>query len=47
MFWFDKENKEVLFVDKRKEALTAKDRDKIRTIEINPDVFRNEFKLIK
>lgn len=37
MFWFDKNNPDVLFVDKRKEKLTAKDRDKIRTIEINPD----------
>ena len=38
MFWFDKLNKDVLFVDKRKETLMAKDRDKVRTIEINPDV---------
>ena len=38
MFWFDKQNKDVLFVDKRKEVLTAKDREKIRTIEINPDI---------
>ena len=29
MFWFDKQNKDVLFVDKRKEVLTAKDREKI------------------
>ena len=33
MFWFDKQNKDVLFVDKRKEVLTAKDREKIRTIQ--------------
>lgn len=38
MFWFDKENADVLFVDKRCETLTAKDRDKIRTIEVSPDI---------
>lgn len=38
MFWFDKNNPECLFMDKRRETLTAKDEDKIRTIEINPDV---------
>lgn len=38
MFWFDKNNPDVLFVDKRRETVTAKDRDKIRTIEVNPDV---------
>ncbi|MEG1540257.1 MAG: methyltransferase domain-containing protein [Muribaculaceae bacterium] len=38
MFWFDKNNPNVLFVDIRKETVTAKDRDKIRTIEVNPDV---------
>ena len=38
MFWFDKHNPHVLYVDKRREVLTAKDRDKIRTIEVNPDV---------
>lgn len=38
MFWFDKQNSCVLFVDKRKETLIAKDRDKIRTIEVDPDV---------
>lgn len=38
MFWFDKNNPECLFMDKRRETLTAKDGDKIRTIEINPDV---------
>ncbi len=38
MFWFDKNNPDVLFIDKRSEILTAKDRDKIRTIEIKPDV---------
>lgn len=38
MFWFDKNNENVLFVDKRSETLTAKDKDKIRTIEIKPDI---------
>lgn len=38
MFWFDKHNPLVLFVDKRSEVVTAKDRDKIRTIEIKPDI---------
>lgn len=38
MFWFDKQNSNVLFIDKRSETLTAKDRDKIRTIEVSPDV---------
>ena len=34
MFWFDKYNPLALFVDKRSETLTAKDRDKIRIILI-------------
>lgn len=38
MFWFDKKNPNVLFIDKRSETVTAKDRDKIRTIEVKPDV---------
>lgn len=38
MFWFDKKNPNVLFIDNRSETVTAKDRDKIRTIEVNPDV---------
>lgn len=38
MFWFDKTNPNVLFMDKRKEILTAKDRDKIRVIEVNLDI---------
>lgn len=28
----------ALFVDKRSEIVTAKDRDKIRTIEVKPDI---------
>lgn len=38
MFWFDKNNPDCLFMDKRRETLTAKDKDKIRTIEVNPDL---------
>lgn len=41
MFWFDKQNPDVLFVDKRSESLKAKDRGSktgFRTIDINPDV---------
>ena len=38
MFWFDKHNPNTLFIDKRSETVTAKDRDKIRTIEVKPDV---------
>lgn len=38
MFWFDKENPNVLFMDKRTETFYAKDRDKIRTIEVKPDI---------
>lgn len=35
MFWFDKKNPNVLFMDKRTETLYAKDKDKTRTIEVN------------
>ncbi|WP_336704415.1 class I SAM-dependent methyltransferase [Chryseobacterium indologenes] len=38
MFWFDKNNPDVLFIDKRKETVTAKDRDKIRVINVLPDL---------
>lgn len=38
MFWFDKHNPNTLFIDKRSETITAKDRDKIRTIEVKPDI---------
>lgn len=38
MFWFDKHNPNALFIDKRSETVTAKDRDKIRAIEIKPDI---------
>lgn len=55
MFWFDKENPDVLFMDIRRETVTAKDRDKTRVIEVNPDVVAdftdmpfpdNSFKLV-
>ncbi len=35
MFWFDKENDDVLFMDKREETHTLSDD---RSLEINPDV---------
>lgn len=38
MFWFDKKNPDVLFIDKRSEIVTAKDGDKLRVIEVCPDV---------
>lgn len=41
MFWFDKNNPDVLFMDKRKETLTAKDSSSkkgFRTIEVSPDI---------
>ncbi len=41
MFWFDKQNNDVLFIDKRRETVTAKDSSNkkgIRIIEVNPDI---------
>lgn len=41
MFWFDKKNPNVLFIDKRSETVEAKDRSckgGIRTIEVKPDM---------
>lgn len=38
MFWWDKHNPLVTFVDKRDEAYTFIDRGRERTIEIKPDV---------
>lgn len=46
MFWFDKHNPNVLFIDKRSETVTAKDRDKIRTIEVDPDFEDNSFYMV-
>lgn len=41
MFWFDKQNPNVLFADNRKLETTMKDRDKLRKLEINPDVIHD------
>lgn len=41
MFWFDKQNPHVLFADNRKLETTMKDRDKLRKLEINPDVIHD------
>lgn len=41
MFWFDKSDSRVLFIDKRNESVQAKDRTAkggIRTVNINPDL---------
>lgn len=41
MFWFDKNNPNVLFIDKRSEVLQAKDiscKIGLRTIEVKPDL---------
>lgn len=41
MFWFAKDNPNVLFIDKRNETLTAKDSSQksgLRIIEVNPDI---------
>lgn len=58
MFWFDKNNKDVLFADIRTETIEAKDsscKSGFRTIEVAPDIecdFRdmpfkdNTFKLV-
>jgi ubiquinone/menaquinone biosynthesis C-methylase UbiE len=41
MFWFDKQNKDVLYIDKRYESLIAKDsscKSGERIIDVFPDV---------
>jgi len=38
MFWFNKNNPHTLFIDNRKGVYTAKDGDKMRTIDVNPDI---------
>jgi len=41
MFWFDKQNPNVLFIDKRSETVEAKDssqKSSLRTIEVKPDL---------
>ena len=37
MFYFEKDHPNILYVDRRRETVEMKDRDKIRTLEINPD----------
>ncbi len=37
MFYFDKDHPNILYIDRRRETVEMKDRDKIRTLEINPD----------
>ena len=37
MFYFDKNNPNVLFADIRNQKLSFKDRDKIRHLEVSPD----------
>lgn len=41
MFWFDKQNPNVLFTDNRQIETTMKDRDKLRKLEIKPDVIHD------
>ena len=37
MFYFEKDHPSILYIDRRRETVEIKDRDKIRTLEINPD----------
>lgn len=41
MFYFDKNNPNVLFADIRNQKLSFKDRDKIRHLEVSPDVIHD------
>lgn len=48
MFWFDKTNKDVIFVDKRREIVEATDssqKNGKRIININPDIIADFTKL--
>ena len=38
MFYFEKDHPNILYIDRRRETVEMKDRDKIRTLEINPDL---------
>nr|DAX90439.1 MAG TPA: Methyltransferase domain [Caudoviricetes sp.] len=38
MFYFEKNHPNVLYIDRRFETVEMKDRDKIRTLEISPDL---------
>ncbi|MGX3065809.1 class I SAM-dependent methyltransferase [Ursidibacter arcticus] len=41
LFWFDKQNPNVLFADCRSEEVTFKDRNSFRKLEIKPDVIHD------
>lgn len=41
MLYFDKNNPNVLFADIREQKLSFKDRDKIRHLEVSPDVIHD------
>ncbi|MCL8206206.1 class I SAM-dependent methyltransferase [Ligilactobacillus agilis] len=44
MFWYQKDEPHTTYMDIRDEVLTCKDKDRIRTVEVSPDViadFRN------
>ncbi|PVX40572.1 hypothetical protein C8D76_103145 [Pasteurella langaaensis DSM 22999] len=45
MFYFDKNNPNVLFADCRELETTVKDRDKVRELSIKPDVIHNFTKM--
>ena len=38
MFYFEKDHPNILYIDRRREIVEMKDRDKIRTLEISPDL---------
>ena len=38
MFWYDKHEPHTIYIDQRQETYQVKDRDKLRTINIDPDV---------
>lgn len=44
MFWYDKHEPHTIYIDERKESYQVKDRNYLRTIDIDPDIisdFRN------
>lgn len=38
MFWYEKDEPHTTYMDIREEVLTCKDKDRIRTVEVSPDV---------
>lgn len=38
MFWYDKHEPHTIYIDQRQETYQVKDRDKLRTINIDPDI---------